>query len=432
MIGAYAVPVTVAGLILLMLLRVPIAFAILVSAAGGLAMVAGPSALMGVLVTAPLSSVSNYEFITVPLFLLMAEFVIMSGVAEGIFVAAAAWVGRMRGGLAIATALAGAGFAAICHSSTAAAATLSATSIPAMIRANYEPKLAYGVVAISGTLGMLIPPSVALVLYGLIADVNIGRLFIGAVIPSVVVALTIILTIMLLVRINPLAAPPVKEHTWGEKWQSLKVAAPMTFLFLAVVGFIYTGVCTPTEASALGAFGALLIAMAMRRLTWASAMQAAYKAATTTCMILMIVMCAHVLAYFLVMTHVTESLLGWVQASGIPPWGILIVLYALYIVLGCFLDLAAMLVLTIPVVLPLVKALGYDPIWFGIIVVVLGEIGMVTPPVGLNVFVVARVTGRPAPEIFRGVWPHVVAHLVAVAILTLWPQLVLWLPGTMK
>jgi len=430
--GAYAVPVTVAGLVLLMLLRVPIAFAILLSAAGGLAMVAGPQVLLGVLQTAPLSSVSNYEFITVPLFLLMAEFVILSGVAEGIFTAAAAWVGRLRGGLAIATALAGAGFAAICHSSTAAAATLSSTSIPAMVRARYEPRLAYGVVAISGTLGMLIPPSVALVLYGLIADVNIGRLFIGAVVPSLVVALTIILTIMLLVRLNPLAAPPVKAHSWAEKWHSLKVAAPMTLLFLAVVGFIYTGVCTPTEASALGAFGALVIALAMRRLTWDGVLKAGYRAATTTCMILMIVMCAHVLAYFLVMTNVTESLLAWVKAVGIPGWGILIILYALYLVLGCFMDLAAMLVLTIPVVLPIVKGLGYDPIWFGIIVVVLGEVGMVTPPVGLNVFVVARVTGKPASEIFRGVWPHVIAHLGAVAVLTLWPQLVLWLPGTMK
>jgi C4-dicarboxylate transporter, DctM subunit len=430
--SAYSVPVTLGALLLLMLLRVPIAFSILVASAAGLAMVAGPAALMGVLETAPLSSVSNYEFITVPLFLLMAEFVIMSGVADGIFAAAAAWVGRMRGGLAIATALAGAGFAAICHSSTAAAATLSSTSIPAMLKANYEPRLAYGVVAISGTLGMLIPPSVALVLYGLIADVNIGKLFIGAIIPSFVVAVTIILTVVVLVWINPACAPPAKVHSWDEKWQSLKVAMPMTLLFLSVVGFIYTGVCTPTEASALGAFGALLIALALRRMTWDGAMQAAYRAARTTCMILLIVMTAHVLAYFLVMTHLTESLLAWVKGAGIPPWGVLLVLYALYLVLGCFLDLAAMLVLTIPVVLPLVKALGFDPVWFGIVVVVLGEIGMLTPPVGLNVFVVSRVTGVPAREVFRGVWPHVIAHLFAVAALTLWPQLVLWLPGTMK
>jgi tripartite ATP-independent transporter DctM subunit len=419
-------------MMLMMLLRIPIAFAILVAAASGLAIVAGPEALMGVLESAPLSSVSNFEFITVPLFLLMAEFVIASGVADGIFNAAAAWVGRMRGGLAIATALAGAGFAAICHSSTAAAATLSSTSIPAMLRANYEPRLAYGVVAISGTLGMLIPPSVALVLYGLIADVHIGKLFIGAVLPSVVVAVTIILTIMVLVRLNPAAAPPARMHTWGEKWHSLKVALPMMLLFLSVVGFIYTGVCTPTEASALGALGAWLLALVLGRLTLEKTLVAAYRAARTTCMILLIVVAAHVLTYFIVLTQVTESLLDWVRASGMPPWGVLMVLYALYLVLGCFLDLAAMLVLTIPVVLPLVKAIGYDPVWFGVVVVVLGEVGMLTPPVGLNVFVVARVTGTPVNEVFRGVWPHVFAHLIAIAVLTVWPQIVLWLPSTMK
>ncbi len=430
--GAYAVPLTVGSMMLMMLLRVPIALSILVAAAGGLALVAGPTALMGVLESAPLSTVSSYEFVTVPLFLLMAEFVIMSGVADGIFAAAAAWVGRMRGGLAIATALAGAGFAAICHSSTAAAATLSSTSVPAMLRANYEPRLAYGVVAISGTLGMLIPPSVALVLYGLISDVNIGRLFIGAVLPSVLVAVTIILTVVVLVRLNPHAAPAVKVHSWGEKWRSLKVAMPMTVLFLCVVGCIYTGICTPTEASALGAFGAWLIALALRRMDREKALRAAYRAARTTCMILLIVMTAHVLAYFLVLTQATEMLLDTVKGSGLPPWVVLMVIYGLYLVLGCFLDLAAMLVLTIPVVLPLVKAIGYDPVWFGIVVVVLGEIGMLSPPVGLNVFVVARVTGVPAREVFKGVWPHVLAHLVAVAVLTLWPQIVLWLPGTMK
>ena len=430
--AALAIPVTLGALVLMMLLRLPIAFAILAASAAGLAMVANPAAVMGVLETAPLSSVSNYEFITVPLFLLMAEFVIASGVADGIFAAAAAWVGRVRGGLAIATALAGAGFAAICHSSTAAAATLSSTSIPAMLKANYEPKLAYGVVSISGTLGMLIPPSVALVLYGLIADVNIGKLFIAAVIPSVLVAITIVLTIVVMVWLDPAIAPPSRSHSWSEKWQSLRVALPVTLLFLSVVGFIYTGVCTPTEASALGAFGALLICLAMRRLTWEKTLQAAYRAARTTCMILLIVMAAHVFAYFLVMTNVTEVLVAWARSLPIPPWGILVLLYAMYLLLGCLLELSAMLVLTIPVVLPLVKALGYDPVWFGVVVILLGELGMVIPPVGLNVFIVARVTGAKVNEVYASIWPHVYAHLIAVAILTVWPQLVLWLPGTMK
>ncbi|WP_038200241.1 TRAP transporter large permease [Xenophilus azovorans] len=430
--AAWAIPATLGVLVLMMMLRLPIALAILASSAGGLAMIAGPSVVMGVLESAPVSAVSNYEFVTVPLFLLMAEFVIASGVADGIFAAAAAWVGRVRGGLAIATALAGAGFAAICHSSTASAATLSSTSIPAMLKAKYEPKLAYGVVSISGTLGMLIPPSVALVLYGLIADVNIGKLFIAAVIPSVLVAITIVLTIVVMVWLHPDIAPPSRSHSWREKWQSLQVALPVTLLFLSVVGFIYTGVCTPTEASAIGAFGALLICVAMRRMTWEKAIQAAYRAARTTCMILLIVMAAHVFAYFLVLTHVTEALVLWAKSLSIPSWGILVMLYAMYLILGCLLELSAMLVLTIPVVLPMIVALGYDPIWFGIVVILLGELGMVIPPVGLNVFIVARVTGAKVNEVYASIWPHVYAHLVAVAILTIWPALVLWLPGTMK
>jgi C4-dicarboxylate transporter, DctM subunit len=419
-------------LCLLLVLRVPVSLSILVSACVGLWAVAGPEVLLGILEATPVSATASYEFVTVPMFLLMAEFVIVSGVADGIFRAAAASVGRLPGGLAIATALAGAGFGAISGSSTAAAATLSATSIPAMLREGYEPRLAYGVVAISGTLAMLIPPSVAMVLYGLMADVSIGALFVGGVIPGAVVALTIILTVLVIVWIDPAKAPRIKAHSGLERLEALKVAGPMVVLFLGVTGVIYSGIATPTEASALGAFGACGIAILMRRLTAQTALDAAYNAAKTTCMVLMVVMAAHVLAYFLVLTNATEDLVAWVNGFGLPRWAILLVIYAVYLVLGCFLDLAAILVLTIPVVLPLIKSLGYDPIWFGVIVIVLGEVGLVTPPVGLNVFVVARVTNQPVGEVFRGVTPHVFAHLVALALLTIFPELVLWLPNTMK
>ncbi len=423
----------VTGLLcLLLLLRVPVSFSILVAASVGLWMVAGSGVLIGILETTPVSSTATYEFVTVPMFLLMAEFVIVSGIADGIFRAAAAWVGRLPGGLAIATALAGAGFGAISGSSTASAATLSATSVPAMLREKYEPRLAYGVVAISGTLAMLIPPSVAMVLYGLIADVSIGALFVAGVIPGLVVALTIILTILVIVWLDPAKAPRIRSYSTSERWQALTVAGPMILLFAGVTGVIYSGIATPTEASAIGALGAFLIALVMGKLTPQRAVDAALRAGRTTCMVLMVIMAAHVLAYFLVLTNVTENLIAWVSALGLPRWCILLVVYAIFLVLGCFLDLAAILVLTIPIVLPLMKSLGYDPIWFGILVIVLGEVGLVTPPVGLNVFVVARATNQPVAEVFRGVAPHVFAHLVAIAILTVFPELVLWLPNTMK
>lgn len=419
-------------LCLLLLLHIPVAFSILLAAAVGLWMVAGSGVLSGILETTPVSATAAYEFVTVPMFLLMAEFVIISGIADGIFRAAAAWVGRLPGGLAIATALAGAGFGAISGSSTASAATLSATSVPAMLRENYEPRLAYGVVAISGTLAMLIPPSVAMILYGLIADVSIAAMFIGGVIPGIIVGLTIILTVLVIIWFHPDKAPPIRHYTRVERAQALKVAAPMVLLFMAVTGVIYTGVATPTEASAIGALGAFCIALGSGRLTLTNIFAAAFSAARTTCMILMVIMAAHVLTYFIVLTGVTDSLIAGINALEMPRWGVLLIVYAIFLVLGCFLDLAAILVLTIPIVLPLMTSLGYDPIWFGIMVIIIGEVGLVTPPVGLNVFVVARVTHQPVAEVFRGVTPHVFAHLVAIAVLTIFPELVLWLPNTMR
>lgn len=251
----------VSGFMLLLLaIGTPVGFALAIAGATGLYAKGGVGMVLGVLETTPLSAASSYELVTIPMFLLMAQFVILSGVADDLFKAAAMWVGRVPGGLGMATAVAGAGFGAISGSSTAAAATLSATSIPAMLKHRYEPKLACGVVAISGTLAMLIPPSVAMILYGLIADVNIGRLLIAGIVPGLLVMLTIILTVLVLVIRRPERAPSGRGYTWAEKRASLRVVGPMVSLFAIVTGVIYLGVATPTEASALGAFGAFMLA----------------------------------------------------------------------------------------------------------------------------------------------------------------------------
>jgi C4-dicarboxylate transporter, DctM subunit len=413
-------------------LGVPVAFALAVSGCVGLYQLGGLSQMLGILDTTPLSSVTSYELITVPLFLLMAELVIMSGVADDLFRAATVWVGRLPGGLGIATALSGAGFGAISGSSTASAATLSATSIPAMLRAGYEPKLACGVVAISGTLAMLIPPSIALVLFGLIADVNIGALLIGGVIPGLLVTLTIALTVFYLVWREPSRAPTGRSYKMREKFLSLRVAGPMLILLLAVTGVIYLGVATPTEAAAIGASGALGLTIWQRKLNFTKLRSALLNAANTTCMILMIIVGAKIFGYFLTLTQTTQFLIASVGAAHLDRWLVLTFIVAVYIVLGCLMDQIAILILTVPVVLPLVTALGFDPVWFGVVIIVVAEIGMVTPPVGLNVFVVARYSGRSLEEIFSGIWPHVFAHLVLVALLCLFPALVLWLPSTMR
>ena len=261
--------VTIALLVLVLMLvfGLPVALAMGVSGAAGLYMFGGWPILQGILKTSPLSTASSYEIITIPMFILMAEFVIISGVANDLFKAATVWVGRLRGGVAMATALAGAGFGAISGSSTAAAATLASTSIPAMLKEGYEPKLACGVVAISGTLAMLIPPSIALILYGIIADIPIGALLVGGVIPGIMVTITIMLTIAFLVWRDPSAAPMGKSYTMREKFASLKRVGLVLILFFAVTGTIYSGIATPTEASGIGAFAAMLIAAWERQLT---------------------------------------------------------------------------------------------------------------------------------------------------------------------
>ena len=421
----------VALLFTLLAIGMPVAFTLAFTGTLGLLLVGGLEAVNGVLSTAPLSTASSYELISVPLFILMAEFVIMSGVADNLFKAAATWVGRVPGGLGMATALAGAGFGAISGSSTASAATLSSTTMPAMLKQGYEPKLAGGVVAISGTLAMLIPPSIALVLYGIIADVSISALLIGGVIPGLLVTLVIMGTVWTLVVIDPTSAPRGQAYTLRQKLAALKVVGPMVFLFMAVTGVIYTGVATPTEASGLGAFGAFLIALWERKVTRAAMAKALVHAAHASCMIIMIIVCAKVFGYFFTLTQSTQALVAWISALEVSRWFVLAMILFGYMVLGCLMDQVAILILTVPIVLPVIKALGFDPVWFGVVVILMAEVGLVTPPVGLNVFVVARYAKRPLGEIFGGVWPHVFSHLVLVAVLVAFPQIILWLPSKM-
>ncbi|APE46136.1 MULTISPECIES: TRAP transporter large permease [Alphaproteobacteria] len=416
----------------LLVIGLPVALAMAISGSVGLYLFGGMAVLGGILKTAPLSTANSYEIITIPMFILMAEFVIISGVAQDLFRAATIWVGRLRGGLAMATAVAGAGFGAISGSSTAAAATLASTSIPAMIDEGYDPKLASGVVAISGTLAMLIPPSVALILYGIIADVSVGQLLVAGVIPGILVALTIMATVAVLVRIDPSVAPAGQPYSFRDKFASLSRVGPMLLLFLAVTGTIYSGIATPTEASGIGAFGAMLLALHERKLGFSQAWGCLRRAAQTTCMILFVILGAHIFGYFFTLTRVTNDLTQWIGGLGISPMGVMVVILIIYVFLGAFMDQIAILILTVPVLLPLVLSLGFDPIWFGVIVVVTAEVGMVTPPLGMNVFVVARYTRRPLGEIFRGTFPHVLAHLLVIALLTAFPVLVLWLPSTMN
>ncbi len=424
--------VVVSLLFLLLAVGAPIGFTLTVTGSLGIFWIGGWSAVMGVLGSMPRDSAATFEFATIPMFLLMAEFVLRSGIADDLFHAAAAWFGRLRGGLGIATALAGAGFGAICGSSTASAATLSSTSLPAMIKYGYETRMAAGVVAISGTLAMLIPPSIAMVVYGMLADVSIARLLIAGVIPGLLVTLTIALTVYFLAWRNPEHAPLVERATWRERFASLTRVGPMLVLLMAVTGVIYLGVATPTEASAIGAMSAAILYFVRARRTAREVYEVFARATRTSCMLAMILLGAHLFSTFFALTQTTQSVIGWVGALPVDRWIILLIIVFIYIVLGCFLDQMAILVLTIPIVAPLLKSLGFDLVWFGVIAVVTAELGMVTPPFGLNVFVVSKYSRTPVSDVFRGTMPHVVAHIIAIGILLAFPALSLWLPNKMN
>lgn len=415
----------------LLAIGAPVALAMGAAGALGLYFVGGLPTLVGILKTSSISVVSSYELITIPMFILMAEFTILSGIADDLFRAAAAWVGRVRGGLGMATAIAGAGFAAICGSSAASAATLSATSLPAMLKQGYEPKMAAGVVAISGTLAILIPPSIGLILYGVLADVSIGKLLIAGIIPGLIVASAIISTVAVLVWLDPSRAPSTEHVSWREKITRLKIVGPTALLFLSVTAVIYTGIATPTEAAALGAFFSFVICCVRARPSAADIAAAFWRAARSSCMIAFIILGAHLFGYYFTLTQTTQSLVAWIGALNVESWVVLSAILFGYLILGCFMDQIAILVLTVPIVVPLILSLGYDPIWFGIIVIVTAEVGLVTPPVGLNCFIVARYANRPVTEVFHGIFPHVIAHLIVLAILAAFPALILWLPSRM-
>ena len=418
-------------LLVLLALRMPVGFAMAVSGTLGLYWKVGIDPVMGFLASMPHQSAAIYEFITIPMFLLMAEFVLRSGIAEDLFRTASAWFGRVPGGLGVATAVSGAGFGAICGSSTASAATLSSTSLTAMLKYGYEPRMAAGAVAISGTLSMLIPPSIAMVVYGLLADVSIAQLLIAGVIPGILVTMGIALTIVFLAIRDPSCAPLADKFTWAEKFRLLKLVGPMLLLLFSVTVVIYTGVATPTEASALGALMSAILYFARGRRTAREVFDLIARATRTACMIGIILLGAHIFATFFALTQTTQGLVAWVGSLPVEPWMIVGVLVLIYLILGCFLDQMAILVLTVPVAAPLILALDYDLIWFGVIVIVTAELGMVTPPLGLNAFVVSKYSKVPVREVFIGIVPHFVTHVGIILMLLLIPALSLWLPSMM-
>ena len=418
-------------LLILILLRVPIVFAILGSGILGLLLFGGPEMAYGVLQTIPQTAASKNALAAIPLFILMAQFVVHSGVLDRLFGAVSALIGRAPGGTAMASVGAGAIFAAVSGSSMASAATLAQTSTKRMIDEGYNPSLSAGVVAAAGTLAAMIPPSVLLIFYAITAEVSVGDTLIAGLVPGVLVALALLATIMLLIKVRTGSAPRSRSYGWKEKVRSLTGIGPVLFLFLLVVGFIFLGITTATEAAAMGAVGAFILMALKGTASWENIKTSFKEALSTSIMILAIVMAAHVFGHFITETQVAPRLVDFTESLALPGLAIVALIAFGYLVLGFFMDQLAIIALTVPVTLPIVETLGYDPIWFGVIVILLAEIGLITPPLGLNVFVVSKAAQLRVETVFLGAAPFAVAIFLVAVFLFLTPGVVLFLPSLM-
>ena len=411
----------------LIIVGMPIAFAMGITGAIGLYLVGGMDAVIGILSTATYRNTASWTLTAVPLFVFMAEVLTASRLSSDLFDAANKWFGRLPGGMAIATIFAAAGFGAVSGSSTASAATFSRTAVPEGLRHGYQAGMMTGVVAAAGTLAILIPPSIIMVIYGVLTETSIGALFIAGLVPGLMTAFAYSVAVVLWVRRNPGSVPPSVRHGWTERLASLRRIWPVVLLFVAIVGGMYGGVVTVTEVAAAGAVGALAIgALVLRRLSWRDLSEALERTTRTSAMIFAIVIGAHIFSYFLTMTLATQKLVGFIAALDVPRGAILAILIVIYLILGCLMDQLAILVLTVPIVFPLMMKLGYNPVWFGILITMTVEIGLITPPFGMNVFVVSSITGTPLREVFRGVMPFVLAALLVLLVYAAFPGLVTW------
>jgi tripartite ATP-independent transporter DctM subunit len=423
-----------AAMLVLMFLGVPIGVAMGMVGFLGFAWVNGWNSALNMLSLAPYSSVANYVLTVVPLFVLMGHIANETGIGRELYSTAQIWLRHRRGGLAMATVAACAGFAAISGSSVATAATMTTVALPQMRKLGYDPKLATGSVAAGGTLGILIPPSVIFLIYGFLTEQSIGKLFLAGIFPGLLLTLLFIITIAIVTWRNPKLAPQAQVRaTLAESLIALREVWAVAALFALVIGGMYGGIFTATEAAGIGALGALLVALMRGRLTWPALVRALANTVETVAIVTVILIGAVVLGYFLAVTQLPMKLAQMLADSGLSPTSIMIMIIAAYLIMGAFMDELAMILLTVPILFPVVQTLGYDPIWFGVIIVIVCQAGMIAPPVGLNVFVISgMVKDVPMQDIYRGIMPFLAAMIVLLIILMLAPEIALYLPRTMK
>jgi C4-dicarboxylate transporter, DctM subunit len=420
------------ALFVLMLLRVPVGMAMGLVGVSGFAYLVNGDAALKIIGHTSMRTVTDYTFGVIPMFLLMGAFVSNSGMSRELFRAANSFVGHFRGGLGIATIAACAGFAAISGSSVATAATFATVAYPEMRRYNYPQSFATGVIAAGGTLGAMLPPSTVLAVYGIITEQDIGKLFIAGIIPGLLAAAMDMMTVVVIGRLRPGFLPVAPRHTWKERLVGLRDIWAMLLLFVFVIGGLYGGLFTPTEAGGVGAIGALIIGVARGKLDGTQIRRSLLQAVRTAAAVLTVLIGALLFGYFLTVTQTPQKVTTFLTALGLGRYGVLALIMVMYIALGCLMDSLAMIILTIPIIFPVITQLGFDPIWFGVIIVMTVELGLIHPPVGMNVFVIKTVVQEVSfATIFRGVLPFIITDLIRLVILIAFPILVLWLPSQM-
>lgn len=416
----------------LIILGVPVGFALGLAGIASLFLLAPLPMIHGLVAQVVHHTVANYVILTIPMFVLISEALAASGIAKDLMLACNRLMRHIRGGLAMASVLAGSILAAASGSSTASVATLSRAAFPTMRKLGYDDGLAIATISVSGTLAIMIPPSIAFVVYGIITEESIGRLFMAGLIPGALTAVGYVLTIMVALRLRPELAPQIVARTKDALASSVEEQHgrvwPVVLLVVLIMGALYTGVATPTEVGALGALGAIVLSAALGRIGPRSFATAVANTLRTSAMIVTIIFGALLFGYFMSLTQMTDAMLEWIKASGLSPMTVLLLVVGFYLILGMFMDQFAIIVLTVPISYALMTGLGFDGIWFGVLIVKTAEIGLVTPPLGLNIFIASAITGVPTEKGFRGTVLFLVAEVMLLGLMIAFPEMVMFVP----